>query len=123
MTYKEQIQDPRWQKVRLEIMNRDGFICTNKFCTSLKNTTLNVHHLDYIPDTMIWEYPTYMLVTLCYPCHHKEQSRKRHEKFLLNTFKMHGFLVDDLLALSSKLETDKRFRNSMFKILREMQEY
>jgi len=65
MNYKEQIKDGRWQKKRLEIMNRDGFKC--RACKS--ENSLNVHHLYYLPGRMIWDYDNEGLVTLCENCH------------------------------------------------------
>lgn len=42
--YSEKLKDPRWQKKRLEILNRDEFAC--RFCGDNKST-LNVHHISY----------------------------------------------------------------------------
>lgn len=66
MTYSEKLQDPRWQKKRLEIMSRDGFRCIK--CESETNT-LTVHHFYYISGRMPWEYPNESMVTLCRKCH------------------------------------------------------
>lgn len=64
MTYSEKLKDPRWQKRRLEIMQRDEFRC--RICRDEKNT-LNVHHCNYYGDP--WEAPDEDLVTLCESCH------------------------------------------------------
>lgn len=45
MTYKEKLKDPRWQKKRLEIFDRDGWKCVE--CGD-KDSTLNVHHIFYL---------------------------------------------------------------------------
>jgi len=67
MTYSEQYKDPRWQKKRLEIMQRDEFKCRS--CGD-KNSTLNVHHaVPYKKDKFIWEYENSDLLTLCEDCH------------------------------------------------------
>lgn len=66
MTYKEQIQHPKWQKKRLEILERDGFKCT--FCGS-EEKTLHVHHLRY-KNAMIWDYDNEDLITYCAEHHH-----------------------------------------------------
>jgi len=63
--------DPRWQKKRLEIMERDNFTCRS--CGD-KKTTLNVHHAYYEKGKKPWEYPNRSLVILCEKCH-----KKRHE--------------------------------------------
>jgi 5-methylcytosine-specific restriction endonuclease McrA len=75
MTYTEQLQDPRWQKTRLAVMNRDNFTC--RMCGD-KNTTLNIHHLSYSPG-LAWETPLSELITLCKDCH-KEVERMKVDK-------------------------------------------
>lgn len=45
MDYKEQIKDPRWQKRRLEIFQKDEFTC--KLCGNSQKT-LHVHHIEYL---------------------------------------------------------------------------
>ena len=52
-TYSEKLKDPRWQKKRLEIMDRDNFIC--QLCGD-SETTLNVHHKRYLKNTQVFEY-------------------------------------------------------------------
>lgn len=66
MTYQEKLKDPRWQKKRLEIMNRDNFTCLK--CNA-KDKTLNVHHRWYEKNTEIWDYPNEVFETLCEDCH------------------------------------------------------
>lgn len=62
-----QYKDPRWQKKRLQIMDRDNFCCIS--CKS-KDKTLNVHHaVPYRKETKIWEYENDELKTLCEDCH------------------------------------------------------
>lgn len=56
--------DPRWQRLRLEVMQRDDFTC----CKCGRSTeTLNVHHKRYSGE--IWESPQEDLQTLCESCH------------------------------------------------------
>jgi hypothetical protein len=57
-------KDPRWQKLRLEVMNRDGWACVA--CLDA-GTSLQVHHLDYHGE--LWETPMDQLQTLCEDCH------------------------------------------------------
>lgn len=66
MTYSEKLKDPRWQKKRLEIMQRDNFQCVT--CGE-KDKTLHVHHLFYISGRMPWEYLDANFRTLCWQCH------------------------------------------------------
>lgn len=67
--YSEQIKSPKWQKRRLEILNRDNFTCQMCGCTE---KTLHVHHTIYIPGRKIWEYKDNQLISLCEDCHSKE---------------------------------------------------
>lgn len=74
MNYINQLKDGRWQRKRLEIMQRDGFKC--KVCGS--ENALNVHHLYYQAGAKIWEYDDETLVTLCEICHnviHKDLAK------------------------------------------------
>jgi 5-methylcytosine-specific restriction endonuclease McrA len=64
MTYSEKLRDPRWQKKRLEILNRDEFTCT--ICGDDKST-LHVHHNAYAGEP--WEADNNLLTTLCENCH------------------------------------------------------
>lgn len=65
-TYSEKLKDPRWQRKRLEIMERDEFSC--KLCGD-DQTTLNVHHCFYGKRRDPWDYDNDHLITLCEHCH------------------------------------------------------
>lgn len=64
--YWQQLLDPRWQKRRLEILNRAGFKCE---CCGDSENTLNIHHRYYERGLMAWEYPDAALVSVCADCH------------------------------------------------------
>lgn len=66
MTYSEKLKDPRWQKLRLEVFQRDNFTCTS--CYSSEKT-LHAHHLLYERGKEPWEYELEKLSTLCEDCH------------------------------------------------------
>ena len=66
MKYSEKLQDPRWQKKRLEILDRDGWAC--RACCSKENT-LHVHHIFYLPNIEPWDVPNGLLITFCKDCH------------------------------------------------------
>ena len=61
-----QYLDPRWQKRRLEILEKDGWKCID--CKSATKT-LNVHHRYYVAKRDPWQYPDWALITLCRDCH------------------------------------------------------
>lgn len=76
--YAELLLDPRWQRRRLEVFDRDGWACLR--CKN-KLVTLHAHH-EYCDDALNfyplylnpWEYPLETIKTLCDDCH-----RERHE--------------------------------------------
>jgi 5-methylcytosine-specific restriction endonuclease McrA len=74
MTYSEKLKDPRWQKKRLQILERDGWTCQDCWTTS---KTLHVHHKFYIPNTEPWDYDNAALVTKCETCHEKGGAETR----------------------------------------------
>lgn len=65
MTYSEKLKDPRWQKKRLEILNRDDWTC--QMCGD-KETNLQVHHKCYNSYNP-WETNSDSLITYCEHCH------------------------------------------------------
>ena len=72
-SYVEKFKDPRWQKKRLEIMERDDFTCT--ICGNSEKT-LNVHHGYYERGKQPWDYPDIALKTLCEDCHEEWHQAK-----------------------------------------------
>jgi hypothetical protein len=64
--YLDKLKDPRWQKKRLEIFERDGWTC--KKCED-SESTLHIHHLVYLNGKDPWEIPDGFLITLCQKCH------------------------------------------------------
>lgn len=64
MTYKDKLLDPRWQKKRLEILDRDNFTC--QMCGDTKST-LHVHHKEYLNNP--WDAISSNLITYCEHCH------------------------------------------------------
>lgn len=66
-TRSSQYRDSRWQRKRLEIMERDNWTCQS--CGRSGGVTLNVHHAYYEKGCKPWEYPNESLVTWCEECH------------------------------------------------------
>jgi hypothetical protein len=69
--YSEKLKDPRWQKRRLEILNRDNWKCK---CCKDEDTTLHVHHIKYTGNP--WDAKDDDLITLCAHCHNYVSERK-----------------------------------------------
>src|SRR5262245_47410108 len=60
--------DPYWQRMRLRVLERDGFMCTCRGCTlhegpCYSERDLTVDHIDHVRATS-----TSQLRTLCRPC-------------------------------------------------------
>ena len=79
MTYQEKLKDPRWQKKRLEILERDEWLCQN--CMD-DERTLHVHHTRYSAGDP-WDCPDDYLITLCESCHMVEESDKNFDFYSL----------------------------------------
>lgn len=98
MDYKEQFSDPRWQKRRLEILQRDGFMCQK--CGDNK-TTLHVHHKFYTDGKCVWEYGDAALITLCSECHELEEKLiKDNGALLIKTLRESEITPDDWMTLA-----------------------
>ena len=74
MKYEDLLKDPRWQKRRLEIMQRDNFTCQHCGNGLNDGVPLNVHHIRYRRNLMPWEHDDADLTTLCEKCHKEEHS-------------------------------------------------
>lgn len=76
-SYREKLTDPRWQKKRLEIFERDNWQCQNCFDDK---SCLQVHHKIYITGREPWQYNDTDLITLCAGCHKKENNLESEHK-------------------------------------------
>lgn len=79
MNYSEKLKSPKWQKKRLQILERDDFTCI--ICGDIESE-LHVHHRWYEKDTDPWDYPDVVYQTLCKSCHErvKKESREKLKK-------------------------------------------
>ena len=68
-SYGNKLRDPRWQKKRLEVLERDGWRCVMCHRNDLN---LQVHHVVY-RRLDPWEYPLFCYQTLCEKCHQERQ--------------------------------------------------
>lgn len=71
-SYREALLDPRWQKKRLEIFQRDGFKC--RWC-GVENLTLHVHHFKYGDNP--WDGDDEDKVTMCAECHRRAHFQEK----------------------------------------------
>ncbi|MDH5570391.1 MAG: HNH endonuclease [Gammaproteobacteria bacterium] len=106
MNYSKDLKSPKWQKKRLEILQRDEWKCTA--CND-DSTTLCVHHKEYHKDKKPWEYDNDFLVTLCEKCHQYEHLLdiyfKEEQKLcrMLEKLMMPNNVVDQYNNVSSML--------------------
>lgn len=63
--YSNLLKSPKWQKKRLNVLNRDNFTCI--YCGD-KETELHIHHLKYNGNPI--ESPLSDLQTVCKNCHY-----------------------------------------------------
>ena len=97
--YSEKLRDPRWQKLRLQVFERDGWRCLS--CGD-STKTLAVHHKRYERGLEPWEYPLDSLMTLCEPCHQEEYEwRAEVERQLTDALKDKGFLCREVQSLTA----------------------
>lgn len=92
-SYSELLKDPRWQKKRLEIMQRDDFKCRS---CEMNDRTLHVHHLKYEKGLNPWESDNDDLITLCDCCHEALHYLQIHPTIGLETFSCVMQLCDRL---------------------------
>lgn len=98
MKYSEKLKDPRWQKKRLEIFERDNWTC--QWCEDTEST-LNIHHLQYKENCDPWDYDNSDLLTLCEFCHEIEYGhRQENEEKLLENLKLSKLNNTDIRILS-----------------------
>lgn len=64
--YFEKLLDPRWQKKRLEVLEKNEWACVQ--CSDTEST-LHVHHKQYFKGREPWEYEVGQLTVLCEECH------------------------------------------------------
>ena len=97
--YSEKLKDPRWQKKRLEILQRDDWTC--QACAD-NTKPLVVHHLQYLQGKEPWQYPSELLVTYCEDCHNTQyqlENQRNKTKSMLDCLsalqlqQIHDFLI------------------------------
>lgn len=79
-SYSDKLKDPRWQKTRLKIFERDEFKC--KICNR-DTETLHAHHTYYEDFKDPWDYPDRAIITLCETCHNLSHNFKQIVDLLL----------------------------------------
>ena len=104
--YADMLKSPKWQKKRLEIMQRDGFVCQH--CGD-DETTLHIHHLRYDFSIKPWEYNNDDLVTLCEHCHNRVTENKNKLPKRETIEKLKKFVDSERTYRIEKLRDGVRF--------------
>ena len=106
LSYYEQLVHPLWLSKINEIKLRDNFECT--ICGSSMHK-LDVHHLCYFPDLLLWEYDNELMVTVC---------KKHHSQLTYDLPKLSGIIAFqclkdniDLVSLNKTLLNLKSIKN------------
>jgi len=99
--YSEKLKDVRWQKRRLEILERDEWTC--QVCGATTGS-MHVHHMYYEPGVEPWDHPSPSMITLCEDCHAAEREDWRSAARWLHIQLSHiGFTSSDRIALGSSI--------------------
>ncbi len=99
--YTELFKDPRWQKKRLKVLERDDYAC--QACYD-PDSTLHVHHKYYEKGKKPWEYPDEALITLCEDCHEAEKINMEIACAKLAKAAKKAFLSQGVLAVANGLD-------------------
>ena len=99
IAYREKLKNPLWQKKRLFLLARDSWKCQMCGC---ENEMLAVHHRHYLPGREPWDYPDDLLVTLCDPCHKKEERAADSAQEMLNTMHHWGVFNVEIIGMFNK---------------------
>ena len=111
-SYSEKLRDPRWQRKRLEILNRSNFKCQS--CND-KDSPLHVHHCWYERNADPWSYPDDAYLCLCETCHALREDEEYRVKVALSAYSICGlsdisFILDSLTAIGDQLALRLHFR-------------
>lgn len=113
--YWQKLQDPRWQRKRLEILNRAEFCCEG--CGD-SESQLQVHHGYYEKGKEPWEYEDDTLWCLCDKCHEKAHVARKTVNIALAKY-IPSDLNSVADALSATEERDPVFYAQLAYLMRE----
>jgi 5-methylcytosine-specific restriction endonuclease McrA len=118
--YAELLKDPRWQRKRLEVFNRDNWACRRCGDTV---SILHIHHNYYKADTDPWDYPDDAMITVCELCHRKVEfvkwlTRKGRVLLTKDNFQLEDInsvfrLIDHQLMTNNHMESYVRYEEGM----------
>ncbi len=113
--YRSKLQNPLWQKRRLEIMELANWKCSN--CLT-QTKELHVHHMLYRRGKEPWEYEDCELMCLCESCHkhYTETKAALDEAFVLyvSAFPSYKHAIDKLLGYMDAVSENPRMENPSY---------
>lgn len=114
--YSKKLRDPKWQRKRLEILQRDGFSCRD---CGRGDMELHIEHAYYVNGLNPWDYEDRCLRSLCSDCHKRVESLKRE---ILDGFANSGpagqyGLFKLSTALASGLCEDRPFIEALYELI------
>jgi len=92
-TYRSRLQDPRWQKKRLAVLQRADFTCE---CCGRKDETLHVHHLIYDRGGNPWDAQDDFLECLCATCHAVREEDDSIQCFQIRTRRTKDVVTEEM---------------------------
>lgn len=102
--YSELLKDPRWQRKRLEVMQREKFTC--EVCKAT-NVTLNVHHGYYEFGLAPWDYDNDTLHCICEVCHQFAEVQRKTLRRLIGALPQQSIFIVKGFALGLKADSSK----------------
>lgn len=113
ISYSEKLKDPRWQRKRLEVLQRSDFSCE---CCQETEKTLHVHHKFYKKGAAPWEYDADDLQSLCEDCHDlihfwKERLNESIKRLELSDIEQLCGYAEAMLAINEVFSDDENIRN------------
>lgn len=97
-------KNANWQKKRLEILTRDEFTCQS--CSNGgEEVYLHVHHIVYIENKKVWDYPDDHLITVCDSCHKEIHNNKDASRYIIDQFSFNVDFSNELIMILTRLNT------------------
>jgi len=104
-TYRELLRDPRWQRKRLEVLQRADWACEE--CDD-DSSNLQIHHHWYENGRDPWDYPDSAISCLCEDCHETATILLRSiPRLELNLDALHR-LVDFAIELKEEQDAHRK---------------
>lgn len=100
-TYADKLRDPRWQKKRLEILEKHDWTCDGCGHTT---KSLNVHHRWYKAKQDPWNYEDHWYSVLCCDCHDYEHQSENSIQLIIDFLFRIGITNNELVAFRECLK-------------------